>query len=427
MNTLEDGAPVIATAAATPPSGPSRRVSALTRRRFLTWSGVAAAGALATGGVALSWERLTRAAYETPLNPSSGVLVIVTLYGGNDGLNAVIPIADPRYASARAHLAYAPGEVLPLTDGLALNPGLTGLKSLYDNGSLAIVNGVGYPTPDRSHFVSMGIWQTGSPSESVPTGWLGRWLDLAPDPVKAVSLDPVLPPLLAGATTAGASLSRSALALPAGAAGTAVRGLARSSSDDGVWQAACARSIGELVTASDTLHDVVVEAQPSGDKGSSGLAEQLDLVASLVELGVPTRVYSVSLGGFDTHADERGRQQSLLTELDRALSGFAGRLGRTDRGSQVVTMVYSEFGRRVVANASQGTDHGTAGPMFLMGRGVVGGLHGQQPSLTDLDGGDLRSHVDFRDVYAATLDRVLGADPGAVLSGWSTSLDGLLS
>jgi len=148
----------------------------------------------------------------------------------------------------------------------------------------------------------------------------------------------------------------------------------------------------------------------AGGRGSLGA--QLDLVAGLIEADVPTRAYSVSLGGFDTHANERGTQQKLLTDLDKALSTFTDRMRRTDRGRKVVVLVYSEFGRRVVANASDGTDHGTAGPAFLLGEGVRGGFHGAQPSLTDLDNGDLKVTTDFRDIYATLLERVLGTDPG---------------
>ena len=406
-------------------------VHTTTRRRFLTWSGVTAGALVAGGAATLSWPQLFAAAQRTPLDPQAGVLVVVTLYGGNDGLNTVVPAADPAYAAARPDLAYRPDEVLDVGTGLGLNPGLKGLKSLWDDKSLAIVHGVGYPKPDRSHFASMAIWQCGSPGTPATSGWLGRWLDLAPDPVKALALDPVLPPLLAGTRTAGSTLGRTRLALPRGAAGRTVAGLALPSPSDGPWQAAAATSLADLVKASGTFHDAVAEIDDQQDEttapggsagGQSDLAKQLAIVAGLVELGVPTRVYSVSLGGFDTHSNERGTQERLLAQLDAALCGFAARLAKTERGRQVVTMVYSEFGRRVHANASEGTDHGTAGPMFVFGRGVQGGHYGSQPSLTDLDEGDLRASTDFRDVYGSMLTGVLGADPGQVLNGWTNTV-----
>ena len=181
------------------------------------------------------------------------------------------------------------------------------------------------------------------------------------------------------------------------------------------------------------LHRAVRTLGPSTtDKGKTQprkgeLAAQLDVVAGLVEAGVPSRAYSVSLGGFDTHADERGTQQRLLTELDGALTPFAQRLAKSDRGKQATVLVYSEFGRRVTANASQGTDHGTAGPVFVLGSKVKGGFHGAEPSLTDLDDGDLKLTTDFRDVYASLVEDVLGTDAGQILPGHSGRMDGLFA
>nr|WP_254897439.1 DUF1501 domain-containing protein [Amycolatopsis sp. Hca4] len=270
----------------------------------------------------------------------------------------------------------------------------------------------------------MAIWQTASPGTPVPTGWLGRWLDATgDDPLRAVSVDPVLPPLLAGERTAAASLPVGGLKLPEGALGKAFAALGAAQPGEGFWQARAARSVTDLHRAVQTL------GQPAkdGKKAKGELAAQLDVVAGLIEAGVPTRAYSVSLGGFDTHADERGTQQRLLTELDGALTPFVRRLGKTDRGKQATVLVYSEFGRRVTANASQGTDHGTAGPVFVLGARVKGGFHGAEPSLTDLDDGDLKLSTDFRDVYASLVENVLGTDAGRVLPGHRGRLDGLFA
>ena len=178
-----------------------------------------------------------------------------------------------------------------------------------------------------------------------------------------------------------------------------------------------ARSVADLQQAARVLGPATPKGASAG--GQSRLAAQLDVVATLIEMGVPTRVYSVSLGGFDTHSDERGTQQRLLAELDGALTAFQARLRNSERGAQVVTAVYSEFGRRVVANASDGTDHGTAGPVFVMGRGVSGGFHGAEPSLTDLDQGDLRAGVDFPRrlllAAAARARRRAGRGPGRMV------------
>jgi uncharacterized protein (DUF1501 family) len=411
----------------------------LTRRRFLTMSGVTAAGALAVGATQVSWSDLMSAAVRNPLQSEDSVLVVVTLYGGNDGLNTVVPAADPTYQSTRPDLAYQPDEVLDLGEGLGLNPGLKGLKGLWDDKALAIVRGVGYPQPDRSHFRSMAIWQTASPKTPVPTGWLGRWLDATgADPLHAVSVEPTLPPLLAGATTAAASLPVRGLKIPADKVGAAFAALGRPSPGEEHWQAAAAKSLQDLQNAVRVLGGAVHDQQEKEDDedeqrskgasagGGSQLGAQLELVAGLVEAGVPTRAYSVSLGGFDTHADERGTQERLLTELDGALTPFVERMRKSDRGRQVVVLVYSEFGRRVGANGSDGTDHGTAGPLFMIGDKVQGGFYGAQPSLTDLSNGDLKATTDFRDVYGTVLREVLGADGEKILDGHSGNVDGLL-
>jgi uncharacterized protein (DUF1501 family) len=396
-------------------------VNTLTRRRFLAYSTMATAAAAATTA---GWMELADRTRTDPLPPSAPVLVLVTLYGGNDGLNTVVPAADPAYHSARPDLAYDEGEVLDLGEGLGLNPGLTGLKQQWDRGTLAIVRGVSYPKPDRSHFRSMDIWQTADPMHPTSTGWIGRWLDASGnDPLTAISLEPVLPPLLAGETTTGAALPLRGLALPGGALGTAFAAMGSGAPGESAPQAIAARSIADLHRAVDTFGPAVDDDGGAGGRtGSGALAAQLDVVARCIEAGAPSRVYSVSLGGFDTHADERGTQQELLSEVDAAVSGFLTRMTGSDRGRQVVLMAYSEFGRRVAANANQGTDHGTAGPVLIAGSGVRGGFVGEQPSLTDLDDGDLKATTDFRDVYATLLTRVLDADPEPVLGKGRTEL-----
>lgn len=384
-------------------------MNTLTRRRFLAYSTMATAAAAATTA---GWMELADRTRTDPLPPGAPVLVLVTLYGGNDGLNTVVPAADPAYHSARPDLAYDEGEVLDLGEGLGLNPGMTGLKQQWDAGRLAIVRGASYPKPDHSHFRSMDIWQTADPVHPASTGWIGRWLDAnGGDALAAISLEPVLPPLLAGATTTGAALPLRGLALPRGALGTAFAAMGAAAPGEAAPQATAARSIADLHRTVDTFGGAVDDA----GTGGGPLAAQLDVVARCIELGAPSRVYSVSLGGFDTHADERGTQQGLLSEVDAAVSGFLTRMTGTDRGRQVVLMAYSEFGRRVAANANEGTDHGTAGPVLVAGSGVRGGFVGEQPSLTDLDDGDLKATTDFRDVYATLLTRVLGADPEPVL------------
>ncbi|MFF5174217.1 DUF1501 domain-containing protein [Micromonospora sp. NPDC000089] len=409
----------------------------VTRRRFLIASGVAGAAALAAGATAYGLDDLLATAGDR--DPDARTLVLVTLYGGNDGLNTVIPYADPAYRAARPELAYQPEQVKRLDDTVGLNPALAGLHGLHEAGRLAVVRGVGYPKPDRSHFRSMDIWQTAQPDRPGTTGWLGRWLDRAGgDPRLAVSFEPALPPLLAGERSAGAAVPVTERKAAKGLTDATLAAFAAAGADDTPARARAAACFADLRSVDEMIRDVrdggAGEPDPDGEQAPATatggartpLDAQLDLVAQCVEAGVATRVFSVSLGGFDTHADERQLQEVLLGQLDRALTGFAERMSRTEAGRKVVVAVYSEFGRRVKANASDGTDHGTASNVLLLGPGVRGGVYGAAPSLTDLDDGDLKFTVDFRDVYATLLESVLETDPGAVLAGWRGRLTGVL-
>jgi uncharacterized protein (DUF1501 family) len=398
----------------TPP--PPSSLPALSRRRFLTGT-AAALGAAALAGATHPWTRLHPASAGTrsPLRPGKGILVVVTLYGGNDGLNTLIPSADPRYRAARPTLGYQPHEVLALSDGLALHPSLTGLKALWDAGHVAVVRGVGYPEPVLSHFRSMDIWQSGSPTSALPTGILGRWLDATgTDPMRALSLSGPLPLLLRGERS-------SATALPAGGAGPSPADARLAPALDALYRPASERpALADLVAQSGadrrrvahTVADLLGTASPSpGTPAGNGLAAQLDVVARLVAAGSPTRVYHVPFGGFDNHANEKQTHARLLSELDGAVSGFMKTLAGTPAGRDVVLMAYSEFGRRLAQNASGGTDHGTAGPVLVVGQSVKGGFHGDEPSLARLDNGNLRFTTDFRSVFATMLAGVVGVDP----------------
>ena len=406
-------------------------MDALTRRRFLLASGVAGAAALAGGSAVFGLHELLSKARAGAVD-TSPKLVLVTLYGGNDGLNTLIPYADPAYHQARPELAYPPEAVLHLDDSLGLNPKLAGLKGLWDAKHLAIVRGVQYPNPSHSHFRSMDIWQSASPAAPVATGWIGRWLDGTKAPVEAaVSFEPVLPPVLAGRTRVGSCVSYRGLALPAWITKDVVAELGRPQPGEPPMQARAASAFADLISMADEVRkagevagapDDGTDAPATGTGGASALAAQLALVARCVEAGVPTKVYSVSLGGFDTHAGERSGQEALLSQVDRALANFVTKMEQSAAGRRVTVVVYSEFGRRVRANGSAGTDHGTAGPVFVLGPSIVGGFYGEQPSLTDLDDGDLKATTDFRDVFGTVLASVLEADPAEYLDGYRANL-----
>ncbi|WP_117211612.1 DUF1501 domain-containing protein [Allorhizocola rhizosphaerae] len=407
----------------------------LTRRKFLLASGVTGAGAIAAGVTWLPMKEIMQTAGElTGLAPGvPKILVIVTLYGGNDGLNTVIPYNDPAYAKARPDLAYDEGEVLKLDEVAGLNPALKGMHQAFERKQVAIVRSVGYPKPDRSHFRSMDIWHTGEPERPGNTGWLGRWLDTAGgDPRLAVSFEQVLPPLLAGEASAGAVVGGNGLRLPKTFNMKSISGLGQVVPGEPKLQARAASCFEALAGVDQLIKDVIEDAaerakagetQATGTGGQTAIQQQFNLVAQCIEAKVATRVFSVSLGGFDTHADEKQPHQTLLGMLDRAVTGFLDRMSKSEQGKNVVVLVYSEFGRRVKANASDGTDHGTASDVFLLGHGVKGGIYGQPPDLKDLDrGGDLKYTTDFRDVYATVLERVLETDADRVLPKWSGRL-----
>jgi uncharacterized protein (DUF1501 family) len=408
-----------------PPRDPRKPMDGLTRRTFLRASGVAGATAVLAGAAGVTLEQVLARGATTPLPASSPILVLLTMYGGNDGLNTVVPYADPAYHDSRPELAYQPEEVLHLDDQLGLNPGLKGMSDLWSQQKLAIVRGVGYPQPDHSHFRSMDIWQTASPETPVPSGWVGRWLDTAgDDPLLALNIGEVLPPLAVGTKATAAALSvGSAGGETSASAMTAMtlKGFATADPHDGPAAKLVVASYAAQQRCEQTFGQITAQAgdentgDAAGNGARAGLAAQLDLVARCIKADVPTRVYAVSASGFDTHADEKLAQTAQLTQVDKAITAFRATLAGSARAQDVVLMAYSEFGRRVKANASQGTDHGTAGPVFLIGDRVRPGFHSDEPSLTDLDNGDLKATTDFRAVYGEVLDKVLGADPSRIL------------
>jgi uncharacterized protein (DUF1501 family) len=403
----------------------------ISRRRFLAMtSGVALGAAVPL----LSLSDIAQAAIDRPLPANTPILVAVTLYGGNDGLNTLIPYTDSLYFSSRPDISYPAEKLLRLDSSLALNPSMTGIKSLWDEKKVAIIRGVGYPKPDRSHFSSMAKWQTGNPLAHVSTGWLGRWIDTQPtDPMLAISLGSVLPPLLAGVKKSGSALPLGGLVIPTGQLAADCAKLSTSSSSDSKLMALAADTMKNLFNISDSISPILKKNVPGSAVelptinggnagGDTNLSQQLDIVAKLIDAGAPTRVWSVSLGGFDTHANEANAQAALLGVVSDSISRFMTQLKSTTRSRDVVVMVYSEFGRRVVGNASQGTDHGTSGPMFVIGENIKGGFYGDQPSLSKLVDGDLAVTTDFRSVYATILEKVLKAPPEKILNGWKTKI-----
>jgi uncharacterized protein (DUF1501 family) len=315
---------------------------------------------------------------------------------------------------------------------------MTGIKSLWDANKVAIVRGVGYPKPDRSHFSSMAIWQTGSPGSHLNTGWLGRWLDTqATDPMTAISLGSILPPLLVGAKQSGSALPLGGLSIPRGIIGSACQRLSVPSTSDNPLMAAAATSMRNLFNVSENIQPILAKPAPASEDlpttsggnagGDTDLSRQLNVVAKLIAAGAPTRAWSVSLGGFDTHANEANAQALLLGTVSKSITTFLSQMKASGRSKDITVLVYSEFGRRVKANGSEGTDHGTSGPVFLIGDRVNGGFYGDQPSLSKLVDGDLAVTTDFRDVYSSVVEKVLGTPSEKVLNNWKGRVEAIKS
>ncbi|MBU3684457.1 MAG: DUF1501 domain-containing protein [Phycisphaerales bacterium] len=369
--------------------------------------------------------------------PDERILVIVQLSGGNDGLNTVIPYGDREYHAARPSLSLGePGKAknggaaleLDRDRGIGLHPNLTGLKELHDDGRLAVVAGVGYPNPNRSHFASMDIWQSGRP-EGKGTGWLGRYVDATcngnPAADVAVSVGRTAPLAMLGRTSRPIAFESADLFrwLGADAGGQMdaeyqrmVRAGELKDVAAGSQESFLMRTALDAQVTSDRIRAAVKKA-PLARYPGSAVAKQLQTVAAMIRDGMKTRVYYVSMGGFDTHANQPNSHGNLMRQLGDAMLAFQNDLKAQGNDGRVMTMCFSEFGRRVRQNASNGTDHGTAGPVFVVGPNVNPGLQGKYPSLTDLDGGDLKFTTDFRGVYQELLGKWMKAPTREVLGG----------
>jgi uncharacterized protein (DUF1501 family) len=386
-------------------------------------------------------------AVQTTTGKDGTILVVLQMAGGNDGLNTVIPFADDAYYDARPAIGIPADRVHILDDITGLHPNLTGLKGLFDDGHLAIVQGVGYPNPDRSHFRSTDIWQTAADGDHFEThGWIGKYFDSCcqgADPTVGVAIGSEMPLSFAAAYPKGIAFARPEQLHWSGARGSGpeAESLFRElNKPDEIHTGATVGAIPGAAAHEEStlqfLQRTALDTQLSADKidaiagkfrsqaeyPRNPLGESLSLVARLIAGGLPTRVYYVSQGGYDTHTQQTGTHDRLLEELGNSLAAFAKDLRAQGNFERVVLMTFSEFGRRVAQNASDGTDHGAAAPLFVMGGGVKPGLYGEYPSLTQLDRGDLAFNVDFRSVYGTVLDRWLNAPSETILGRKFTGL-----
>jgi uncharacterized protein (DUF1501 family) len=386
---------------------------------------------------------------QTVTGKDGTILVVLQMAGGNDGLNMIVPFADDAYHRARPRLSLPADQILKIDNYVCLNPKLAGLKSLYDEGHVAIVQGVGYPNPNRSHFRSTEIWQTASDADhTLSEGWLGRYFDNCcggADPTVGVAIGEETPQAFAAKNPTGVTFSRPEQfrfrpSEPDGGRMSAEEMLFRQLNETASGEESVAAPDGASVGAIngkeksdlstlDFLQRTALDAQLSSDKilaiarkskstvtyPQGQLAASLNIIARMIGGGLPTRVYYASQGGFDTHAGQINAHQRLMTEFNDAVAAFVSDLKQQGNFERVLLMTFSEFGRRVQENANGGTDHGAAAPMFVLGGAIKPGLFGRYPSLTDLDHGDLKFNTDFRSVYGTVLDRWLKAPSQSVL------------
>lgn len=411
-----------------------------TRRDFLRSTVLGASAAWTIPAfVERTFGQLHEAARDLAIQPVTGkddtILVVLQLAGGNDGLNTLIPYGDDAYHKARPRLGKKDKEIIKLDDYLGLNSSMPYLGSLFKDGGLGIVQGVGYPNPNRSHFVSTSIWETADTSNHSATGWLGRYFDNAcpgADPTVGISFNKTQPESFGALKNPGVCLNTpdlyrwihgggeraqaeeffadlnkpdspeddepvdgGSISMPAGGKIGGVKGEDNLAFLERVALDARVSSKKILELASKHKTNVPYEGTP--------IARNLNLVARMVAGGMPTRVYYVSHGGFDTHNQQANSHDRLLGQLDSALKSFFTDLKQQGNDKRVVLMTFSEFGRRVSENASAGTDHGKASCMFVAGPSIKAGIFGKRPSLTELSEGDITHTVDFRSVYGTLL------------------------
>ncbi|MCU0446002.1 MAG: DUF1501 domain-containing protein [Microscillaceae bacterium] len=400
------------------------------RRKFLQQSALASVGTM--------WIPQFLKAFEVQnlenIISKPKILVIIQWSGGNDSLNTIIPYRNDIYYRERPRLAIPAAQVIPLTDELGLHPALSGLKRIFDAGHLNILNNVGYPNPDRSHFRAMDIWHTAANADQYLTsGWVGRYLDShcpSSDCTiahQAIEVDDTLSLAMKGENIKGLALKNPQKLYQVTQAKN-IQHLANQKlaladhHHDHV--AYLYKTLAETVSSASYIYEKNQVYQSKFTYPASPFAQQLKTIAQLINAGLETNIYYTSMGSFDTHVRQKPQQERLLKMYDEALSVFVQDLQANQRLQDVVIMTFSEFGRRVAQNASEGTDHGTAGNVFIIHPNLKkAGVFNEAPNLQDLDEGDLKFTLDFRDIYATLLDKHLQADSRLILNQTFQGLD----
>jgi len=361
--------------------------------------------------------------YPSTANTTGKRLVVIQLSGGNDGLNCVVPFRNDLYYQARPSLGLKDDDIIKITDEVALNSNLQGFADLFNNGNLSIINSVGYPNPNRSHFRSMDIWQSASDeSEYLYSGWIGRYLDATCDgtcakPYSSIEIDDTLSLALKGDVMKGIAFSRASI-LHSSAQNPIIRGVANEykPNNDHPEVEYLQKTLAETMESADYIyaHSRTFKSQRTYPANNFG--NRLKSIAELICSDCNSSVYYLSLPGFDTHVAQKGQQKRALKTLSDGLAVFCQDLKDSNKFDDTVIMTFSEFGRRVAQNASVGTDHGTANNIYVIsGKLAKPGLYNPMPDLQNLDQGDLIYNIDFRQVYATMLEKVLGVDSQKVL------------
>lgn len=357
-------------------------------------------------------------------------LVIVQLSGGNDGLNTVVPFGMDEYYQGRKTIAIEANKVIKLNDLQGLNPNMQALRELYDQGEMSIINSVGYPNPDRSHFRSMDIWQTASDSNQyLSTGWIGRYLDSnckeCSFPYAAIEVDDTLSLAMKGGTLKGIAV-KDPQQLYRNTREPFFKEVVNEGKEmlDEDNLGYLYKTMIETSSSAKYILDTTKTYNSLSSYPNNAFGNQLKTIAKFINSGLTTRVYYVSLSGFDTHTNQVNQQGRLLQQYSEAINAFSNDLKKAGTFKDTLVMTFSEFGRRVQQNASDGTDHGTANNIFLFGgnlkeKGIINGA----PNLKDLDSGDLKYEVDFRQVYATVLDKWLAVDDSKILNRKFSSLN----
>ena len=401
------------------------------RRELFQRGGVLAVGLMTPPWLAaIAKADMVKQARGGKVDPDN-VIIVIQLSGGNDGLNTIVPFTDRRYFEARPTLGLREDVVLKAADGLGFHPAMVGIHKLFGQGKVAVINNVGYPNSNRSHFKSMEIWQSASPDGRLKSGWVGRHFDAeladgALDPVAGIGLS----------TDKPRALNAAKASVPCFASLADIKSMVGDPDAERML-----REIQGKVAAAGSNTRAIQQANNSALDAMAALQSKLDLftpketygndpfgrgfrqIAQLVATSPQTRVIYFSAGGFDTHSRQAENHERLMKGFSDAVAAFQAEIEALGKADKVITLVFSEFGRRVYENGSAGTDHGKAGPMMLIGKNVKGGFYGGNPDLASLSDGDLAWKIDFRQVYATALENWMGGDSNVVLGESFKTLD----